>query len=41
MCVESVDGGVVAAADALKFVPDADTVGGMNYHFSISRSELR
>ena len=40
-CVEGVDGGVVAATDALKFVPDAGTVSGMNHHSRISRSELR
>ena len=41
MCVEGVDGGVVAATDALKFVPDAGTVSGMNYSLGISRFELR
>ena len=31
-CVEGVDGGVVAATDALKFVPDAGTISGINHH---------
>ncbi len=40
MCVEGVDGGVVAATDALKFVPDTGAESGMNYRLGISRSEL-
>ena len=41
MCVKGVDGGGVAAIDALKFVPNAGIVSGINYHSSISCSELR
>ena len=40
-CVEGVDGGVVAAKDALKFVPDVGTVSGMNYSLGVIRFVLR
>lgn len=40
-CVEGVDGVIVAATDALKFVPDAGAESGMNYSFGISCFESR